>query len=420
MRSTSITGGPYQITRSAAKRLRQFAKIPTGRNQMKTRRTTVAGLLLACLLAVGCHHARSYNLPPAERLMHPGPGVSGPGPGVLPPDVSLPVGPMGAEGALGETQVLFSRPEGMQVRWEVAQGAFSEVPLIVPGRNNFQQGGIYRLKLTNIPNREGVELYPTLEIGPATPRTEAFLAHNALPVQITPEDFDQVLTGNFVTKVIYLPDPEFQELALAGVETLVSTRLEPGVDPVVEADRRGAILGIIRLGNKDVEMPSTGGMGEGEVIEGGIVVPASHGAQGSSGAPVPFAVLPAAHGSAPTAGHHGQAAYGSAQLGGAYPPSHVAGLTTPSWGMPITGTPIGLPGPAHIPLGHPAGLKKHTIYNHTKRNIPEPTSHLRFDVKQHPGQSYPAPPHRAWVHEKAVHASPSMHQPHGDMHHHVP
>ena len=63
-----------------------------------------------------------------------------------------------------------------------------------------------------------------------------------------------MLAGNFVTKVIYLPDPEFQELALAGVETLVSTRLDPGVDPIVEADRRGSILAVVRLGNKDVEL----------------------------------------------------------------------------------------------------------------------------------------------------------------------
>ena len=105
-------------------------------------------------------------------------------------------------------------------------------PLIVPGRYNFPQGAIYRIKLTDIPGRAGVELYPTLEIGPPTPRTEAYLAHNAIPAQFTEEDFDQVLSGNFVTKVIYLPDPEFQELALAGVETLVSTRLDPGVDPI--------------------------------------------------------------------------------------------------------------------------------------------------------------------------------------------
>src|SRR5262249_336178 len=101
-----------------------------------------------------------------------------------------------------------------------------------------------------------VELYPTLEVAPVTPRTDAYLAHSPIPVQFTEEDFDQVLSGNFVTKVIYLPDPEFQELALAGVETLVSTRLDPGVDPIPEADRRGSILAILRMGNKDLEANS--------------------------------------------------------------------------------------------------------------------------------------------------------------------
>ena len=241
-----------------------------------------------------------------------------------------------------------------------------------------------------------------------------------LPVQFTPEDFDQVLSGNFVTKVIYLPDPEFQELALAGVETLVSTRLEPGVDPIVEADRRGAILGILRLGNKDVEMPTAGGVREGEVIEGGVIIPASHRQGFRGGAPVPFSVLPAANASAPSSGYYGQVPYGANPVGGAYPPPHVAGLTTPSWGMPITGTPIGLPGPAHIPLGGPAGLNKHSIYNHTKMDIPEPTQHLQYDVKQHPGQSYPQPAHRVWVNERAQHAAPAMQQPYGNQYQCVP
>ncbi len=190
------------------------------------------------------------NLPPAVMLAEPGPGVGGPGPGIMaaPPLSGSPFG-----GPLPTSQVAFVSPEGMAVSWDVgAPGEFDSEPLIVPGRYNFPQGAIYRLKLTNIPGRAGVELYPTLEIGPPTPRTVAYLAHNAIPVQFTEEDFDQVLSGNFVTKVIYLPDPEFQELALAGVETLVSTRLDPGVDPIVEADRRGAILAIVRIGNKDL------------------------------------------------------------------------------------------------------------------------------------------------------------------------
>ena len=129
---------------------------------------------------------------------------------------------------------------------------FDSTPLVIPGRQDFYQGAIYRLRLTNIPGRPGVQLYPTLEVAPVTPRTDAYLAHSPIPVQFTEEDFDQVLSGNFVTKVIYLPDPEFQELALAGVETLVSTRLDPGVDPIAEADRRGSILAIVRMGNKDL------------------------------------------------------------------------------------------------------------------------------------------------------------------------
>ena len=128
---------------------------------------------------------------------------------------------------------------------------FDSSPLVTPGRQDFVQGAIYRLRLSGIPGREAIELFPTLEVAPVTPRTDAFLAHAPIPVQFTVEDFDQVTSGNFVTKVIYLPDPEFQELTLTGVETLVSTRLDPGVDPIAEADRRGSILAIVRMGNKD-------------------------------------------------------------------------------------------------------------------------------------------------------------------------
>ena len=134
------------------------------------------------------------NLPPAERSMEPGPGVGGPGPGVMMPPIAPPV-------VLQASQIAFVGPDGMAVAWDVScAGRFRFRPLIVPARFNFPQGAIYRLKLTNIPGRAGVELYPTLEVGPATPRTDAYLSHNAVPVQFTEEDLDQVLSGNFVTK----------------------------------------------------------------------------------------------------------------------------------------------------------------------------------------------------------------------------
>jgi hypothetical protein len=160
-----------------------------------------------------------------------------------------PAGVIAQSQIIAKSQIIFAGPEGMVVAWEVAFGQFDREPLICPGRFNFPQGAIYRLKFANIPRREGVELYPTLEVGAALPRTEAYLAHNGIPVQFTDEDFDHVLSGRGVTKIIYLPDPEFQDRALDGVETLVSTRLDPSVDPIIEADKRGAILAIVRMGS---------------------------------------------------------------------------------------------------------------------------------------------------------------------------
>lgn len=272
--------------------------------------------------------------------MHPGPGVDGPGPGII--DVGPP------RPFPGQTsQIHFLGPEGMQISYDVSSpGMFDSEPLVAPARKNFPQGAIYRLKLANIQGRPGLELFPTIEVAPAMPRTEAYLAHNAIPVQFTEEDLDQVEAGNFVVKVIYLPDPEWQDVAVAGAETLVSTRLDPDKDPIVEADRRGSILAIIRLGNKDLMVP-----GGAEEIQ----------------APAAMAMVPG---------------------------------VPPTWGMPMTGTPIGLPGPPHVPLGGPAGLQKHVIRNHTCHHMPEPTHTVKVHVKQHPGFSYPTPPNTVRIEEK--------------------
>jgi hypothetical protein len=112
---------------------------------MKTSMSRWIMLIAIATTAVGCAHHRSYNLPPAQQLMEPGPGVGGPGPGVLappPPPVMDPAygpgaqvgymagmpgncgyntgGMMGAEMGYGlpvgpppTVQLLFSKPESM-------------------------------------------------------------------------------------------------------------------------------------------------------------------------------------------------------------------------------------------------------------------------------------------------------------------
>ena len=414
---------------------------------MRVERSLVGLLLVIAVVAAGCQGRLAHNLPPAELMMQPGPGVDGPGPGVIPPvqamggmpcapcsggaceigcGDSCGIAPVSYEGARRAaynrgmvscdygppapptitSQISFLGEEGIQISWDVSgHGMFDSVPLVTPGRQDFPQAAIYRLKLANVPGRPGVELYPTLEVAPVTPRTDAYLAHSPVPVQFTEEDFDQVLSGNFVTKVIYLPDPEFQELALAGVETLVSTRLAPGVDPIAEADRRGSILAVVRMGNKDLET------GESGPYEPEMIIPAAYGGeagtagmQADMGAAMPAGCMcdgGAAMSGVPMSG----AAMNGAPMGmptaGFAPPMAPPNMVAaaPQWGMPMSGTPIGLPGPPHIPLGAPAGLQKHVMKNRTRMLMPAPTAKVQISVKQRPGMDYPRPVNRVTIDE---------------------
>jgi hypothetical protein len=167
----------------------------------------------------------------------------------------------------------------------------------------------------------------------------------------------------------------------------VSTRLDPGVDPIVEADRRGSIMAVLRIGNKDVEL--AGGEGDFGAMGG------MDGGMFGAPCPVPFGA-------------------------GGLVPNYVAGVTAPQYGMPYVGTPIGLPGPPHIPLGGPAGLQQHVMRNWTHMHIPGPTEHMKINVRHQPGYSYPKPANRVHIKEQTIHPALPFEQPHWDMHERIP
>lgn len=170
--------------------------------------------------------------------------------------------PNGPDGGLSSsrTQVKFSGPVNAKVGWYVqgpdGKPVLSPGQITMPGRFNFAQAAIYRLKISDLQGRPGVELYPTIEIVPSNAKTDAFLSHNVVPVEFSDEDLGQIREGNYITKVIYLPDAQYMSLA-GGAEELSSTRLEPGVDPIAEALRRGHILLIIRVGNISLDLPNS-------------------------------------------------------------------------------------------------------------------------------------------------------------------
>ena len=191
--------------------------------------------------------------------------------GILPPSgqgVPGAVAGVGFGGPMGpgmgmytgmRTSIRFVSPAGMKIAFMDVNKGFSEAGREAPVRYNFPQSNIYKVRLSGIPALPATKnYYPSIEIYPMTPKTVTYLSHCAVPVGFTNEDFESVNAGNLVVKVIYLPDPQFQDLAAA--EEIVSTRLEAGVDPIAEANRRGTILAVIRLGNIDLEDPTTPAM----------------------------------------------------------------------------------------------------------------------------------------------------------------
>ncbi len=298
---------------------------------MRFRHLKFTPALIALLAMVaGCHgpvltggfHGSPYQ----------GYGVDGPGPGVLPESYqqtsrhgafAAPTpGMMPMAAPLMQTsQINFRGPESLVLHFDAkVPGTFDSEPIACPATHDFFQGNIYRLRASNIPGYPGKELFPTLEVAPTMARTQAFLSHNTVPVELTPGDFDQVFAGNFITKVVYLPNPEYHGLAMAGVGTLVNTQLEAGADPVIEASKRGAILAIIRMGNKDLS---------GEVAE--------RQALAASGMMMPM--MPG---------------YPSQMTGGSVPQNPISGINVPAFGTPMTKTTTGIPGPPQLPQGRHA------------------------------------------------------------------
>ena len=78
------------------------------------------------------------------------------------------------------------------------------------------------------------------------------------------------------------------------------------------------------------------------------------------------------------------------------------------WGMPSTPTPIGLPGPAHLPMGGPAGLQSYTIKNNTRTEIHDPVKHFRVNVKHEPGIRLPKPVSEVYYTEKHPSFAPGL------------
>jgi uncharacterized repeat protein (TIGR01451 family) len=157
---------------------------------------------------------------------------------VLPPEVQI---------------VRFHGPEGLRV--EVLGPAPEAVPegdghgLATVG---LKVGVGYRLRLTNLPERPGAELFPVIEVvGHLHRPADIDPARFPIRVMFTADDLvDAVDRGRLVTLIVYLEDPDQAlPLALPKDEIPVVT-LSPTEEPLLVAKALGRVMAIVRLGGR--------------------------------------------------------------------------------------------------------------------------------------------------------------------------
>lgn len=110
-------------------------------------------------------------------------------------------------------------------------------------------GHLYRLKISNLPGKPGLEVFPTVELldrlHPPTGREVEF----AIPIIITEADLRRATAGNLVTRVIYLEQPQLAQ-PIDPLRREVPQSVLPTTNALQEADRLGRAMAIIRIGGR--------------------------------------------------------------------------------------------------------------------------------------------------------------------------
>ena len=118
-----------------------------------------------------------------------------------------------------------------------------------PARAAVMVGHTYRLRISDLPEMPGVELYPSIEILDRLHPPPGYESKFPIPVEITREEIDAAIGGRLVTKVVYVEQPNIAAPVDQQTPMRVTT-LRPYANLLAEADLLGRPVMIIRLGGR--------------------------------------------------------------------------------------------------------------------------------------------------------------------------
>ena len=119
-----------------------------------------------------------------------------------------------------------------------------------PAQAGMQVGYAYRVRVANIPEYPGLEIYPTIELlGRLHPPAELKDKY-PVPIEITPEEIEAVMNDQMVTKVIYLEQPQLAQPTRQVGGKMHNESLDTEVNLLEAADQRGRPIAILRIGGR--------------------------------------------------------------------------------------------------------------------------------------------------------------------------
>lgn len=123
------------------------------------------------------------------------------------------------------------------------------IELGTPAQATLMVGPVYRLKISNLKDLPGVELYPSVELidrlHPPPGRSAAY----PVPIGFTEQELQFAMDGRLVTKVVYLEQPN-RAYSASTAEATTPRLAMRGENALQLADERGRPMAIVRLGGR--------------------------------------------------------------------------------------------------------------------------------------------------------------------------
>jgi hypothetical protein len=145
-------------------------------------------------------------------------------------------------------------PEGARI--SLAEGAGYGPPRADELLVGLQIGHVYRLKVSNLAIDPDQEVFPSVEVIDRLYPPPGLALRYPIPIELTTDELDMAARGLFVTRVIYLEDPNLALPVDYDTEQEQPWVEAPrGADPLVVADGLGRPVAILRIGSR-VPTPS--------------------------------------------------------------------------------------------------------------------------------------------------------------------